>query len=156
MDLGPLDSLSQQLRVAGRIRHRRQRLRQSVPLPGQPCVVGLGKRAHRMLHVVRLLLQGFRVPLAAGLREEVSAVDMEGSSKNASGIVNRVDGFRSQSHRILDVQRLESGPVQPLRTAAEERIVLLSTIDPYHRPHVVIVGEYRHSGRPDYVDHSQV
>ena len=113
------------------------------------------KQPADLIDVVRLFEKCVRVPLAAGLVDEVAAIDVDRTGENGARVIDRMNGVCAQTEHVADVEEATACLLQSLLAAAVDRVRLGAAVDADGRPHPVIVGEDAHLRRPDHVQHRE-
>ena len=99
-----------------------------------------------------------RAPLAAGLVDEVAAVDVDRAGQRVARVGDVVDRVVTEEGDVALHEHLAPGLQQRSgrrRRSTVERVVLLPGVDADDRPHPVVVRERRHVGPPHDVEDGQ-
>src|SRR5437867_1159308 len=113
------------------------------PLRSRPCrvqAVTLLKQLQRLLYVVWLFGEAFRIPLFARHTEEVATVNMNGAGQTPDRVRHGMNDIVAQGNGVAFAQRLGAGRLDSAiglaRQPTPEDVVLPSRIDTNDGPHL--------------------
>jgi len=122
------------------------------------CVEGVGflKLAEDSIDVAGLFAKGFGVPFAAAGGEEIAAVDVNGAGEARDRICDGVDDVVAEGLGVFFAEGAGAGGFEfacgGAGNAAPEYVVFAAGVDADDGPHLMVVGEERHVGAPNYVE----
>src|SRR5215510_14073089 len=102
-----------------------------------------------------MFFESLRIPFAARCREKVTAVHMDCGRNLFHWIGNRMYHCFTEGDNVLRVDRLGSQLDETIFAPAIKSIIFSSSVDPYHRPHQMVVWIQTHERTPQDVENRQ-
>src|SRR5215510_9773550 len=102
-----------------------------------------------------MFFESLRIPFAAWCCEEVTSVHMDCGRNLFQWIGNRMYHCFTEGNNVLRVDCLSSQLDETIFAPAIKGIIFSSSVDPYHRPHQMVVRIQTHERTPQDVEDRQ-
>src|SRR5262245_27160109 len=99
-----------------------------------------------------MFLKSFRIPFASRCRKKITAINMNCRRDLLQWVRDRMYHCFTEGNNVFGIDGFASQLDKSIFAPALKGIIFSSSVDPYHRPHPMIVGEPIHARPPQNIE----